>query len=256
MCYYKSVKTTNKEIVKALEAVFPRQDEFQPIYMANGFAHPNMPVLSMEGGRSINLYNWGLIPHWVKDWTLAAKLRNQTLNARSEEVFEKPSFRDSIVKRRCIIPVTGFFEWKHIYAITMYPKGMEPPKDEVKTVIDKIPHYIHPRENPFFYLAGIYSHWTDPATKELHSTYSVLTGPANELMTSIHNSAKRQPLMIDKRNIDAWIDPSLPKSGIIELMQPCDDSSMAAYTVSQNIIGKNSIGNSEDVLTPVDYGTI
>lgn len=239
MCYHTSQKETGHKIAKVLQAPFPKQDEFQPIFHANGFAHPNLPVLSIDHGRSINLYNWGLIPFWVKDWTSAAKLRNQTLNARSEEVFDKPSFRDSIKSRRCIIPVTGFYEWKHVVI-----GGKE-----------KIPFYIHPKEQPYFYLAGIYSNWTDPTTRDEYTTFSILTGAANELMASIHNSAKRQPLMISANNLDAWIG-ELPKASIIELMQPCDDRDMAAYTVSADI-GKPKINtNTPNIMQEVIYEPI
>ena len=65
MCYYTSVKTTGSQLAKALLALFPQADSFTPIIRANGFAHPNLPVLSVDNGRSLNLYNWGLIPFWV-----------------------------------------------------------------------------------------------------------------------------------------------------------------------------------------------
>jgi putative SOS response-associated peptidase YedK len=240
MCYHTSQKTTGSQIAKALQAPFPRQDDFKPIYHANGFAHPDLPVLSMDGGRSIQLMNWGLIPFWVKDWTAASKLRNQTLNARSEDVFEKASFRDAIKSRRCIIPVTGFYEWKHVGA------GGK----------DKIPYFIHPKEHPLFYLAGIYSKWTEPLTKAQMITYSVLTGEAGVFMADIHNSAKRQPIRIDEHKINAWIDPGLPKGGIVELMQPCDDSHMAAYTVSRDLSNPKINSDTPEILNPVDYGAI
>jgi putative SOS response-associated peptidase YedK len=179
------------------------------------------------------LYNWGLIPFWVKTWQDALKLRNQTLNAKSETVFDKPAFRDSIVSRRCIIPVTGFFEWKHV--------GKE-----------KIPYFIHPKEQPFFYLAGIYSFWTDPSTRDVLPTFSILTGAANELMTDIHNSQKRMPLMIDRVNIDAWIS-ELPKASIIELMNPCDDSSMAAHTISKDIGNPKVNSDVPEITEKVEY---
>lgn len=235
MCYYKSQKTNAKQLMADLAAPFPQAGSYQPQYFINGFANPQVPVLSIDNGRSINLYSWGLIPHWVKDWSAADKIRKQTLNAVSEEVFEKPSFRDSIMKRRCIIPVTGFIEWKHVGT-------------------DKIPHYIHPKEQPYFYLAGIYSLWTDPATRDIIPTYSVLTGAANELMTDIHNTKKRQPIMIDRELIDAWISPDLPKSAIVELMQPCDDSDMAAFTITRDLLGKNANPNRPETLEPVVYG--
>jgi len=236
MCYHVSFKAKAHDLIKAFDAPFPEAANIQEYYHANGFAHPNLPVLSVDNGRSINLYNWGLIPFWVKDWASAQKLRNQTLNAKSEEVFEKPSFRDAIKSRRCVIPVSGFYEWKHVGK-------------------DKIPYFIHPKEEPFFYLQGVYSFWTDPGTRDTMATFSILTGAANTLMADIHNSAKRMPLMIDKRNINTWIG-DLPKDGIIELMQPCDDRNMAAYTVSKDLSNPKVNSDVPTIMQEVDYGSI
>jgi putative SOS response-associated peptidase YedK len=208
MCYYTSVKTTAKQLREAFNAPFIEEDAFVSKEEFNGFAHPLLPVLAVDNGKSLNLYQWGLLPFWAKDRSIA----KNTLNAKSETIFELPSFRNSIPKYRCIVPVTGFYEWKHI--------GKE-----------KIKHFIHPKEQPFFNLAGIYSLWKDPATNDFIKTFSIVTGEANELMADIHNTKRRMPLMIDNRNIDAWIDPSLSKDGIISLMQPCDDSQMAAEIV-------------------------
>jgi putative SOS response-associated peptidase YedK len=208
MCYYTSVKTTAKQLKEAFNAPFVDEESFVPKEDINGFAHPLLPVLCVDNGRSLNLYQWGLLPFWAKDRSIA----KNTLNAKSETIFELPSFRNSIPKYRCIIPVTGFYEWKHI--------GKE-----------KIKHFIHPKEQPFFNLAGIYSLWKDPATNDTIKTFSIVTAEANELMAEIHNTKKRMPLIIDNRNIDAWIDPTLNKEGIISLMQPCDDSQMQAEIV-------------------------
>lgn len=208
MCYYTSVKTTAKQLKEAFNAPFINEESFVSKGEYNGFAHPLLPALSVDNGKSLNLYQWGLLPFWAKDRSIA----KNTLNAKSETIFELPSFRNSIPKYRCIIPVTGFYEWKHIGK-------------------DKIKHFIHPKEEPFFNLAGIYSLWKDPATNVTIKTFSIVTGEANELMADIHNTKKRMPLMIDTRNIDAWIDPTLNREGIIALMQPCDDSQMAAEIV-------------------------
>jgi putative SOS response-associated peptidase YedK len=235
MCYHTSVKLKAKDLIKAVNAPFPQEDLFQGFNHANGFAHPTLPVLSVDHGRSLNLYSWGLIPFWVKDWAGALKIRNQTLNARSEDVFEKASFRDSIKTRRCVIPVTGFFEWKHI--------GKE-----------KIPYYIHPKEHQVFYLAGIYSHWTNPATKDSIPSFSILTGASNELMTDIHNSAKRMPLMLDRNVINDWISPDLSPVSIKELMNPCDDTNMAAYTISKDLSNPKVNSDVPTILDKVEYG--
>lgn len=235
MCYHTSVKVKATELAKLLNAPFPRQEFYEEFNHANGFAHPSLAVLSVDHGRSINVYNWGLIPFWVKNWNAALKLRNQTLNARSEEVFKKPSFRDSIMTRRCVIPVTGFFEYKHVGK-------------------DKIPYYIHPKEHPLFYLAGIFSYWTNPATRDEMTTFSILTGAANEMMSDIHNSVKRMPLMLDREVINDWISYDLSPGSIKELMNPCDDSNMAAYTVSKDLSNKKVNSDVPSILDRIDYG--
>lgn len=245
MCYHATVKVKGNELAKIVMAPFPKDDLFEPIYHANGFAHPDLPIIVYgEEGKLIDLFNWGLIPFWVKDWASALKLRNQTLNAKSEEIFEKPSFRDSIQPtkgnrgqaRRCIIPVSGFFEWKHVGK-------------------DKIPYFIRPKGHDFFMLAGVYANWKNPANGEVHTTFSILTTAANELMADIHNSAKRMPLMIDPGLVNAWLDPEMRKDDIIDLMRPCDDRNMAAYTVSKDLSNPKINSNIASIIEPINYGT-
>jgi putative SOS response-associated peptidase YedK len=235
MCYHTSVKLKATELIKVVNAPFPKQEYYLEFNHANGFAHPNLAALSVDHERSINLYSWGFIPFWVKDWSAALKLRNQTLNARSEDVFSKPSFKDSIMKRRCVIPVTGFFEYKHVGK-------------------DKLPYFIHPKDHPVFYLAGIFSHWVEPSTKEVITSFSILTGAANEMMCDIHNSAKRMPLMLNKESINDWISQDLSPVSIKELMNPCDDTNMAAYTVSKDLSNKNVNSDVPSITDNVEYG--
>jgi putative SOS response-associated peptidase YedK len=220
MCYHTSVQITAKDLVKIFNAPFPKEEKYKVLYLADGFAHPDMAVLSHEQERSLNIYSWGLIPLWAKDWNHAVKVRNHTLNARLEEVFKKPSYRAAILSRRCVIPVTGIFEWKHI--------GKE-----------RIPFYIHPKEHPVFYLAGIYSHWTDPSTRDQITTFSLLTCVANEMMNDIHSSVKHMPLMLDREVIDDWISPDLSPVSIKELINPCNVSNMATYTVGKDFSKKS-----------------
>jgi len=235
MCYHTSVKLKAEELIKAVNSPFPKQEYYQEFNHANGFAHPDMAVFADVDGPSLNLFSWGLIPFWAGEWSYAQKLRNQTLNARSEEVFDKPSFKSSIVKRRCVIPVTGFFEWKHV--------GKE-----------KVPYYIHPKDHNVFYLAGIYAHWTDPSNDNSITSFSILTGQSNELMTSIHNSAYRMPIMLDRNVINDWISPDLSPTSIKELMQPCDDTNMAAYTVSKDLSNKKVNSDVPSITDRVEYG--
>jgi putative SOS response-associated peptidase YedK len=119
---------------------------------------------------------------------------------------------------------------------------------------DKIPYYIHPKEHPLFYLAGIFSNWTNPSTRDEMTTFSILTGAANEMMSNIHNSAKRMPLMLDRGVIDDWISPDLSPVSIRELMTTCDDTKMAAYTIS-NDLSKTKVNSDVPSITDkIDYG--
>ena len=213
MCY------TATQVVKAYElqsfytATIPEQLPDSEYYKADGFTHPSLIVLN--GNRELKLMQWGLIPIWAKA-DAAAKLSNSTLNAKSETVRTLPSFKGSIGKNRCIIPVNSFFEYKHLDG-------------------DKLPYCIHPKEQPFFNLAGIYSNYKQPDGNWI-STFSILTQPANVFMADIHNSAKRMPMMLSNNLIDDWINPSSPASMIDDIMQyACDDSSLAAYRVRRDL---------------------
>ena len=124
---------------------------------------------------------WGLVPHWAKDISIGNKL----INARSETVIEKPSFRSAIRHRRCIVPASGFFEW----AAT--PKG-------------KVPHYITARDGSPFSIAGIWETWQAPDGGMLESC-ALLTTEANSLMATIH---ERMPVILQPSDFEAWLDRS------------------------------------------------
>lgn len=200
-------------------------------YHANGFAHPSLVAIanSKEGGRIATRMQWGLMPSWKKPLPDMLKLSNNTLNAKSETIFDLASFKGSIMTKRCILPVNGFFEYKEVGK-------------------DKLPYFIHPKEHPYFNLACIYAHYQNPENKEWITTFSIVTGPANELMADIHNVKKRQPIILSNDQVSAWLDPTISKEEVQFLMEPCDDSNMAAYRVSRDLI---KIGNDEKALMGV-----
>ena len=104
-----------------------------------------------NGRRVGSLYRWGLIPGWAKDGTMGAKLSN----ARGETVSEKPAFRAAFRRWRCIVPASGFFEWKAV-------------QEDGRTV--KQPYFIRPRdENELFGFAGLSERWVSPDGEEIHS---------------------------------------------------------------------------------------
>ena len=100
-----------------------------------------------------------------------------TLNARADTIFEKPSFREPIMKKRCIVPSTGYFEWRHEGA-------------------NKIPYYIYVKDEPIFSMAGIYDRWLDKDTGEEHETFSIITTDTNSLTDYIDNTKHRMPAIL------------------------------------------------------------
>lgn len=225
--------------------------EYDAIYHNDGFGHHAMPVITADDPAKIQLYHWGLIPHWfkpkpgVKDakgnpmaaLQQARAFSNQTLNAVGETVFEKPSFRNYVGKKRCLVPATGIFEWHHLDAKT------------------RIPHYIYLKSKEIFSFGGIYSHWIDPDTGEVVKTFSILTNPAttSELMGRIHNSRLRQPFIL-KRDIEgSWLDQDLVKDSVRDMIQPLENTHFTAHTISKLITSRTESSNTPEVMVPYDY---
>jgi putative SOS response-associated peptidase YedK len=183
MCFHSKQSLSAKKIEKRFKAKFENIDEFEPsIY--NGFQFPKTPIITNEHPGKIQMYNWGLIPFWAKD----DSIRKYTLNARIETLHEKPSFRN-VVKNRCLILADAFYEWQWLD-----DKGKKKQKYEL----------ILPDNEPFAF-AGLWSEWVDKSTGELVNSYTILTTEANELMSRIHNSKKRMPIILSSENEREWL---------------------------------------------------
>lgn len=161
---------------------------------------------------------WGLIPYWVKDPSTFKPL----INARVETVVQKPSFKKAFFHTRCILPASGFYEWK---------------KEGAK----KIPYYITVED--FFGFAGIYDSVTINGT--LVQTCAILTTQANDQMSSIHN---RMPVIVRQSDFNQWIDNQTALEEITKLMQPFD-SQLIMYRVSPKV--NNPAYNEADCIIPV-----
>jgi putative SOS response-associated peptidase YedK len=242
MCYHGSKAYTASEVkeryrlpsVEVLEAA-----HWQVVYHENGFDHAATPVLISP--ELAGMYSWGLIPWYTKSTADANLIRNQTLNCISEEMFDKPSFRDSLKQgQRCLIPMTGFFEWKW-----QDSKGK-----------DKTPYYIFLKGQKIFSVAGIYSTWQDTATGTTVYSYSVLTTKANLLMEEIHNIKKRMPVILPPEYEKDWLNPTLTKDDVLALCQPLPESRMDAHVVSKLITSKRDPTNVPAVLTKAESGLL
>lgn len=179
-------------------------------YLVSGFSHPKLPVIKYE---SVDVSEWGLIPSFAANEDKANEIANMTLNARSDTIHEKPSFRNSIKDKRCILPLDGFYEWQHINK-------------------KKQPYYIYPSDGTVFYLGCIYNTWINRQTGEVRDTFSIITTDANQLMEKIHNTKKRMPLILPKNALQEWVDPNTKISSVDSLMTTYSAELMSAYTIS------------------------
>jgi putative SOS response-associated peptidase YedK len=163
---------------------------------------------------------WGLIPHWVKE----ADGGRKPINARSETVTKLPSFRSAYAKRRCIVPVNNFFEWRR----------MKPPKQAFA---------IGMKDGSAFGIAGLWESWTHPLTGEIIRTFCVPTCPANELIATIHD---RMPVILPPDAYDRWLSPIEPDPH--DLLVPYPSELMKMWPISAKV---NSPRNdTPDILDP------
>lgn len=205
----KKVKEAIKEYLKSNEGVQMKFNFDEDYFLVSGFSHPKLPIIKQG---VIELSEWGLIPSFAVNEEKANELANMTLNARSDTIREKPSYKKSIVCQRCLLVVDGFFEWRHENN-------------------RKIPFYIYPKDETVFYMGCIYNSWVNKLTGEVRDTFSIITTAANPLMEYIHNSKKRMPLILSKDDIATWIDPSTPQHIVDSLMKPFPESTMRAHQI-------------------------
>jgi putative SOS response-associated peptidase YedK len=171
---------------------------------------PTQPVLAIpnDGSNAARFFLWGLIPGWAKDPSIGSRL----INARGETLAEKPSFRGPYKYKRCLIPATGFFEWKAAAGSR-----------------SKVPYYIRLKERPVFAFAGLWDEWHAADGSTVASCVIVTTGP-NPLMATIHN---RMPVILDRADYADWLDVRPQKgSSLQRLIRPYPAELMEAYPVS------------------------
>jgi len=208
-----------------------KMPELPVFYLVSGFTHPRLPIVRHDG---LHLYEWGLIPSWIKDEQTANEIRNKTLNAVGDTAFDKPSFRKSIATQRCLLPINGFYEWRDINGL-------------------KYPYMIHTMDNEMFSLGAIYDTWLNRKTGELRNTFSIVTTPANPMMEKIHNLKKRMPLILPRENEIQWLDPDLKTERIRELIKPFPETKMSAYTISRQANNSGYNRNIPTIQDPVNY---
>ncbi len=210
-------------IVEGMDLRDSRTHNYPPRW--NGAPSQDLLVIrhNHETGQvSLDPLRWGLIPYWCKD----PKGGRKPINAKCETVATLPSFRDAYRRRRCIVPVDGFFEWKAI-------KGQKA----------KQPYAIAMKDGSPFGLGGLWENWKDPTSGEWIRTFAIITTDANELVGEIHD---RMPLIVSPGDYARWLsDEPNPH----ELMRPFPAEPMRMWPISTRV---NKPENDEQsILDPV-----
>ena len=188
----------------------------------NGCPTQDFAAVRREGEeRTLAKLRWGLVPGWAKDLKLGAKM----INARSETVHEKPAFRSAFRRRRCVVPVNGWFEWRR-------ENG------------EKQPYWIRPVGAQAFSLAGLWERWEKG--DEPVETFTVLTTTASPWLADIHH---RQPVIVDDGALDEWLDPGTSSERLLALVGAANDGAFDTRAVSTRV---NSARNDDaQVLAPL-----
>ena len=231
MCFFYALAREAEKLENRLGVTL--NFDFRPVYYASGFDFPQMPVVTNTEPDRAQLFNWGLIPSWTKPENVAT-MRSYTLNARSDSLFVKPSFRGSILQKRCLVPATGFYEWQTVGG-------------------KKYPYHVYLKTEDVFCFAGLWEEWTDRSSGELTRTFSIITTEANPLLARIHNLKKRMPVILPPNLEGDWLRQDLTREGIQALTEPLDDSLLAAHTISRLITSRNLERNVLEIQDRVTY---
>ena len=185
---------------------------FEPRY---NIAPTQNAAVIREGkrGRTIEPLRWGLIPSWAND----PKIAIRTINARAESLADKPAFKESFRRRRCVVPASGFYEWKKLGS-------------------KKQPYFIHPPSGHFAF-AGLWDQWFSHTEGPLE-TFTIITTDANDALADLHD---RMPVILDPGDIDSWLDPENPNTKELQsVLRPAPSALTDSYPVSTFV---NNVAN-------------
>ena len=226
MCFYNSMSKKAQQLAarygRKSDIIEIAKEILEEQYRQAAFTNPDCAIVTTS--EELEVRKWGLIPFWCKTEEDAEKMRKFTYNARSETVFELPSFRGPILSKRCIVPSTGYFEWRH------------------ETDGTKTPYFIFVKDLEIFSFAGVCDSWHNKQTGKVINTFSILTTQANELTGFIHNNPKtgnRMPVILEPEQEERWLDPALKRPEIASLLRTFDAERMDAHTIKSDFLKRN-----------------
>ncbi len=163
-------------------------------------------VVERDGDRRLVTYRWGLVPRWAMSAAGGARM----FNARSETASTSPAFRDALVRRRCLVPVDGFYEWRRAGG-------------------RRQPFLVRQRDGNPLGLAGLWATWRDPATGTATRSFTILTTGPNELIAPLHD---RMPVILDRADWDGWLDTSgAAPEDLLAMLGPCSPDLLEVFAV-------------------------
>lgn len=183
----------------------------------------NPVIVSAPDGNHLRMMEWGLIPHWAKD----IRTLPRPANARAESLAEKPMFRGLLAHHRCVVPASGFYEWK-------------------KEGTRKLPFYFHRKDDALLTFAGLYDFWQAPSG-ETRQTYTIITTAANELMAPIHD---RMPAILTDEGVQRWLSRDVLSSvAMKEMLVPDASDRMETFLVSPRV--NSTAMDDEQLIAPL-----
>lgn len=195
--------------------------------MQSGFEYGDWPIIIWSDRHSRPeplMAHWEFIAPWSRTMKEVETGRQKytTLNAIGENLLDSRLYRDAALHRRCLVPSSGFYEWRH-----WKPAGV------IKELA--VPYLVYLPGKPVFYMAGIWQNWTDQETGEHLTSFALVTTAANALMAQVHNKKKRMPLVLPDKLAMEWIQPGLSKERLTELVHyQYDSASMTAITIKKD----------------------
>jgi len=171
-------------------------------------------VVQREDRRAVTSYRWGLVPHWATD----AKTASRMFNARAETITASPAFREAFRRRRCIVPVDSFYEWKREGTVRQ-------------------PYRVSRHDGSPLALAGLWAGWRDPETEEIRRTFTIVTTTPNDALADLHD---RMPVVLDETLWDRWLvdgraGPAVDEGELLAMLQPTESVALQIYAVNRYV---------------------
>jgi len=191
-------------------------------------------IKSVDNQRKIDVVSWGLIAPWAKDGAAALRSQSQAINARSESVAEKPTFRSAFRKTRCLIPASGYYEWATVLG----------------SFKSKQPVYISRKDSHLLAFAGIFSSWVSPEGV-VRKSAAIITCDAQGELAKIHN---RMPVFLSRDDWDSWLNPDFTNQNELKALidKREDDQKLQFWPVRPLV---NSIrNNGAELIEPIEAG--